>query len=327
MNDLHGWKRGWTRFRYLWRTISGVDVSRKQPKTKRQLGHPQPLLSHEEVRYLLAAHCFHPACTPASCCKLPWCEEVNWWTALFYSLHGGMDGGLVKCTNSGRSDRPSQRFYQSMQRFVWFFLYIWRKKIRFQKDKRFVLYIVIYCTVNMACLRVMHDAFSSLAWFYPEALFSSQKFSRFPVTLNFWSHAWSIKYRWKYKLIAQFICNLWDESFEPKSNSNSLTNYTWQISIFAKSKSQMPSGKKRPLQQWAIWSWQIKISWPTCMNYLGRCRAVSLRRRCPVHRTWPAHADITRIYWSAQRNQRPRNTCPTQRRPHWAPLEQSPRFI
>ena len=30
-----------------------------------------------------------------------------------------------------------------------------------------------------------------------EALFSSQKFSRFSVTSNLWSHAWSIKYRQK----------------------------------------------------------------------------------------------------------------------------------
>ena len=49
----------------------------------------------------------------------------------------------------------------------------------------------------------------------PMALFSSQKFSRFPVTSNLTAHAWSIKYTWKQKLFAQFICKPRDESFEP----------------------------------------------------------------------------------------------------------------
>jgi len=46
------------------------------------------------------------------------------------------------------------------------------------------------------------------------ALFSSQKFSRFPVISNLAANTWSIKYIWKQKLFAQFICKPRDESFE-----------------------------------------------------------------------------------------------------------------
>ena len=38
--------------------------------------------------------------------------------------------------------------------------------------------------------------------------------SRFLITSNLASHAWSIKYRWKQKLITQFTCKSRDESFD-----------------------------------------------------------------------------------------------------------------
>ena len=41
----------------------------------------------------------------------------------------------------------------------------------------------------------------------------NKKFSKFSVTSNFATHIWSIKYRWKQKLIAQFVYKLRDESF------------------------------------------------------------------------------------------------------------------
>jgi hypothetical protein len=47
-----------------------------------------------------------------------------------------------------------------------------------------------------------------------KALFSSKKNSRFIVTSNLASYAWSIKYRRKQKLITQFTYNLRDEFFE-----------------------------------------------------------------------------------------------------------------
>ena len=33
--------------------------------------------------------------------------------------------------------------------------------------------------------------------------------------MNLPAHAWSIKYRWKQKLITQFVCKSRDESFKP----------------------------------------------------------------------------------------------------------------
>jgi hypothetical protein len=56
---------------------------------------------------------------------------------------------------------------------------------------------------------------TSLIQSYTQALFSSQNFSRFSVTSNLRAHAWSIKYTWKQKLFAQFICKPRDKSFEP----------------------------------------------------------------------------------------------------------------
>jgi len=43
---------------------------------------------------------------------------------------------------------------------------------------------------------------------------NQKKKSRFPVTSNLTAHAWSIGYRRKQKLIAQFTCKSRDESFE-----------------------------------------------------------------------------------------------------------------
>ena len=43
----------------------------------------------------------------------------------------------------------------------------------------------------------------------------SQKFSKFSITSNLTAHAWCIKYIWKQKLTAQFICKSRDESFKP----------------------------------------------------------------------------------------------------------------
>jgi hypothetical protein len=48
-----------------------------------------------------------------------------------------------------------------------------------------------------------------------KAMFSSIFFLRFSVTSNVWTHAWSIKCRWKNKLITQFGKKPLDESFEP----------------------------------------------------------------------------------------------------------------
>jgi hypothetical protein len=46
-----------------------------------------------------------------------------------------------------------------------------------------------------------------------QAMFSFQKFSRFPITSNVWTHIWSIKCRRK-KLITQFSRKPRNESFE-----------------------------------------------------------------------------------------------------------------
>ena len=43
----------------------------------------------------------------------------------------------------------------------------------------------------------------------------TKNFSRFLITSNLAAHALSIKYRWKQKLIAQFVCKSRDESFKP----------------------------------------------------------------------------------------------------------------
>ena len=46
----------------------------------------------------------------------------------------------------------------------------------------------------------------------------TKNFSRFPITSNLAAHVWSIKYRRKQKLIAQFHYNLRDESFQPRKS-------------------------------------------------------------------------------------------------------------
>jgi hypothetical protein len=43
-----------------------------------------------------------------------------------------------------------------------------------------------------------------------------------------------------------------------EDKSNILLNITWQIYSFAKSQNQMSSEKIGLLQQFAIWTWQIK---------------------------------------------------------------------
>ena len=43
----------------------------------------------------------------------------------------------------------------------------------------------------------------------------TKNFSRFSITSNLTTYAWSIKYRYKQKLIAQFACKSGDESFKP----------------------------------------------------------------------------------------------------------------
>jgi len=116
-----------------------------------------------------------------------------------------------------------------------------------------------------------------------QALFSSQNFSRFPVTSNLAAHAWSIKYIWKQKLFAQFICKPRDEFFEPSysiiGQCLSNKNESATVSFFtgfcqlnkASAKDHMNNdfiflGSNWEVQQTTTWTMTVKWFLPLCDN-------------------------------------------------------------